>query len=227
MIGFEQLLAIATRNRGGADSLEASLPRSLPPEQLATVAEDRFLSAMALCVFRAGFSWKVIEDKWPAFERAFSGFIPPAVAHFSDDKLEQLAADTTIVRHLGKIRAVRDNAVFICEVQRQQPQNGEHGFARYVADWPVDNIVGLWLELKRRGSRLGGNTGPMVLRTVGKDTFILSGDVQAALLRHKLVDSLSVNAKRDLLNVQAVFNRLQQESGRSLAEISRILAYTV
>lgn len=223
MIHFDQLLDVAIRNRGGLEALEASLPKPLSTPELVALGDDRFLSAMGRCVFRAGFSWKVIDSKWPAFERAFAGFKPIAVAHFSDDKLEQLAMDTSIVRHLGKIRATRDNAVYICDVETSHPS-----FAHYVADWPGEDVVGLWLEFKRRGSRLGGNTGPMVLRTVGKDTFILSNDVQAALCNHGLVaEGTNFTAKRDLLAVQEVFNRLRQESGRSLAEISRILAYTV
>jgi len=223
VVHFDQLLDVAIRNRGGQAALEATLPRPLNTPELSALDDDRFLSAMGRCVFRAGFSWKVIDSKWPAFEKAFVKFNPVAVAHFSDDKLEQLARDTSIVRHHGKIRATRDNAVYICDVRESHPS-----FAHYVAHWPGEDVVGLWLEFKRRGSRLGGNTGPMVLRTVGKDTFILSNDVQAALRNHGLVaEGATFTAKRDLLAVQEVFNRLRQESGGSLAEISRILAYTV
>jgi len=39
--------------------------------------------------------------------------------------------------------------------------------------------------LKKHGQRLGGNTGPYALRLLGKDTFILSSDVEGYLRAKK------------------------------------------
>jgi len=204
------------------DALQASLPEVKNSEELKNIGDDRYLAEIARCVFRAGFSWQVIDRKWPAFEAAFGGFNPLGVAHFSEDRLAQLVQDRRIVRHAGKIKSVRDNAAFILDIQQ------EHGsYGAFIADWPGSDITGLWLQLKQKGSRLGGNSGPMSLRLVGKDTFILTGDVIAALVNHKLVDAVNPNAKRDLAKVQGVFNRLREESGYPLAHISRILALTV
>jgi 3-methyladenine DNA glycosylase Tag len=222
MISFASLLKLAKKNKGGKDELAAILPEVKTSAQLAKMPDDRYLSNMTRCVFRAGFSWKVIDKKWPDFETVFGGFAPYPIAHYSDERLEELVQEKRIVRHAAKIKSVRDNAVFVCDVQES------HGsFAKYIADWPVSDITGLWLELKKRGSRLGGNSGPMSLRMAGKDTFLLSGDVQAALVNHKLVDSLNPNTKRDLASVQEVFNRFQKESGYPLSHISRIMALTV
>ena len=44
-------------------------------------------------------------------------------------------------------------------------------FSKLIAEWPSEDITGLWAFLKKNGSRLGGNTGPYALRTLGKDTF--------------------------------------------------------
>ncbi len=204
------------------DALQASLPEVKNSEELKNIGDDRYLAEIARCVFRAGFSWQVIDRKWPAFEAAFGGFNPLGVAHFSEDRLAQLVQDRRIVRHAGKIKSVRDNAAFILDIQQ------EHGsYGAFIADWPGSDITGLWLQLKQKGSRLGGNSGPMSLRLVGKDTFILTGDVIAALVNHKLVDAVNPNAKRDLAKVQGVFNRLREESGYPLAHISRILAMAV
>ncbi len=222
MISFKSLLDVAIKKKGGLDQLEASFPEVKSANDLSKTPDDRYLSEMSRCVFRAGFSWKVIDKKWPEFETVFGGFNPLAVAHYSDDKLAELVQDKRIVRHAAKIKSVRDNATFICDVQQSHKS-----FGTFIADWPVADITGLWLELKKGGSRLGGNSGPMSLRLIGKDTFILSGDVQAALLNHKLLDSINPNTKRDLANAQLVFNRFQDESGYPLAHISRILALTV
>jgi 3-methyladenine DNA glycosylase Tag len=145
-----------------------------------------------------------------------------AVAHFSDERLEELGQDTSIVRNFTKIVAVRNNAVFVLDKQHS------HGsFGNFIAQWPEDNITGLWLELKKHGCRLGGNTGPMMLRSMGKDTFLLTQDVCDALVNHGFMKKFSPTAQRDLKLVEQVFADLRAESGRSLCEISRILACTV
>ena len=51
---------------------------------------------------------------------AFSQFNPLAVAHFSDEKLEELAQDRSIVRNFTKIVAVRNNAAYVLD-QSAQP----------------------------------------------------------------------------------------------------------
>lgn len=222
MTSFQQFFELAVRNIGSEELLEASLPRAKSANQLETIGDDRYLSMMTRCIFRAGFVWRVIDNKWPGFEAAFAQFNPLVVAHFSDQRLEELAQDKAIVRNFTKIVAARHNAVFVLDQQRR------HGsFASFIAQWPTDNIVGLWLELKKRGCRLGGNSGPMMLRSMGKDTFLMTKDVTDALINHGLIDKFSVNSQRDLHRIQEIFNDLSQQSGRSLAEVSRILALTV
>lgn len=58
-----------------------------------------------------------------------------------------------------------------------------HGSAaRYFADWPDNNYVGLLNVLKERGSYLSGDAGMRFLRTIGKPAFITTKDVVAALV---------------------------------------------
>ena len=222
MTSFEALYHLAAANQGGADALEHRLPQPKTFAQLKQLTDDRYLSMMARCIFRAGFVWRVIDNKWSGFENAFAQFNPLAVAHFSDEKLEQLAQDRSIVRNFTKIVAVRNNAVYVLDRQRS------HGsFAAFIADWPEDNITGLWLEMKKHGCRLGGNSGPMMLRSMGKDTFLLTKDVCDALINQGFIKKISPSSQRDIKVVEQVFNRLRDESGRPLCQISRILACTV
>lgn len=222
MTRFDTLYKAAVKKVGGEPELAQVLPSVKSVAELCAVGDDRFLSMMTRCVFRAGFVWRVIDAKWPGFEAAFNEFNPVATAHYSDEKLEELARDERIVRNFQKIKTVRENAQFVLDLIR------EHGsVGSFIADWPGDDIVGLWAVLKKRGARLGGNSGPMFLRSMGKDTFILTEDVKAALVNHGLIDRISPSSRRDLNKVQAVFNDLQQQSGRPLAEISRILSHTV
>ena len=222
MTRFETLYRAAVNKVGSESELLAALPEVQSAEQLRDIPDDRYLSMMTRCVFRAGFVWRVIENKWPGFEAAFNGFNPLVIAHYSDDKLEQLAKDQRIVRNLQKIKTVRENALLVLDLKRQYGSVGN-----WLADWPVEDIVGLWDVLKKRGARLGGNSGPGFLRNMGKDTFLLTGDVKAALVNYGLIERISPSSKRDLARVQAIFNDLQQQCGRPLAEISKILAYSV
>lgn len=222
MTSFKALYKLAAANHGGNEMLEARLPSAATPKQLVAQTDDRYLSMMTRCVFRAGFVWRVIDKKWPGFEKAFANFNPLAVAHFSDERLEELGQDTSIVRNFTKIVAVRNNAMYVLDRQHS------HGsFGKFIAEWPEDNITGLWLELKKQGCRLGGNSGPNMLRHMGKDTFLLTQDVCDALVNQGFMEKFSPTAQRDLKRVEQVFNDLRAESGRSLCEISRILACTV
>ncbi len=221
MKSFAALYAQAAKRKGGVKALEALLPTPLSKAKLAGIPDDRWLSMMSKCVFQAGFNWKVVEKKWPDIEAAFAGFHPQRWKFMSDEDLDRLLRDKRIIRHATKILAVRDNATFLCDLAE------EHGSAaRFLAHWPAEDYVGLLLLLKKRAARLGGNSAQYFLRSMGKDSFILSRDVVAALLREAVV-STEPKSQRDLKLVQQAFNRWHQESGRSLTQISKVLAFTV
>jgi 3-methyladenine DNA glycosylase Tag len=218
---FSSIYESAAARKGGADALEALLPKPKTAAQLKRIRDDRYLAEMTKCVFRSGFVWQIIEHKWTGFEAAFARFDTLACAMLSDEELERLGVDERIVRHAKKIASVRDNAQYVREVKDRHG-----GFGCYLSQWPEDDVVGLWDELKTRGARLGGNTGPFFLRFVGKDTFMLSADVAQALVRQKIVDKPPAG-KKALAAVQDAFNQWRSESGRSFCEISRTLACSV
>jgi hypothetical protein len=70
----------------------------------------------------------------------------------------------------------------------------------------------------------GGNIGPYALRALGKDTFLLTRDVEGYLRSHNILNTGS-NSKSALAAAQACFNNLQQQSGLSLTELSQLIAY--
>ncbi len=222
---MERWKAIETRaleRCGGVEALARELPKARSRAALRRIGDERWLAEMARGVFQAGFVWKVIEHKWPGFEAAFGGFDPAKVARYSEKKLGQLAGDARIVRNPQKIRAVRHNAVFLRELA------DEHGSAaRFFAEWPEADIIGLWDVMARRGSRLGGFTGPFVLRHMGKDTPMLTSDVLRALGEFGALDGASASSKAGLRKVQDAFNAWRAESGRSLCATSKILALSV
>jgi len=221
MGSYQQIFDRAAERHGGAEALEALLPKPLSPKKLKTIPDDRWLAHITKCVFRAGFSWKVIENKWPNFETTFDGFDPRKNAIKSDDDLSRLLKDKGIVRNWAKIKSVRSNAPFMVELAK------EHGSAAaFFADWPADDMVGLWEVLKKRGSRLGGTSGSYFLRGMELDTFIFSPDVVKALIGQGIIDK-TPTSKTAQRAVQDAFNSWRAESGRSLSEISRALSCSV
>ncbi len=218
MSGFSSILARARKRAGGAEALEAELPRPKSHAGIAALADDRYLSLMSQRAFRAGLRHALVDARWPAFEEVFHGFEPRRVRAMSDEDLEGLMAERRIIRHWGKIKAVRNNAAAMIEVSESH-----QGFGAYLAGWPTTDIMGLWRDLARRFNQMGGNSAPYFLRMAGKDTFLLTGDVVRALIGAGVV-TRKPGAKDERAAVQQAFNRWAAETGRSLCQLSKILA---
>lgn len=222
MTPFAEIRARAETRKGGPDALQALLPPTPDRQALAALSDDRVLAEMAKRVFCAGFVWSVIEAKWPGFEEAFLGFDPATLVFQPDEFWERLTADARIVRNGAKIMSVRHNAVFVQDIAR------EHGsFGRFLAAWPSSDEVGLLALLAKRGARLGGATGQMLLRFLGYDGFVLSKDVTACLRDAGVVDGETITSKGDLARAQAQFNAWAEETGLSYTHLSRICALSI
>jgi 3-methyladenine DNA glycosylase Tag len=217
---FEEIYARAVARRGGEAALEASLAehRSKSRDELAATPDDRWLAAMSRHVFQAGFNWRVIENKWPGFEAAFHGFDPPLNAAMSEEEFDAHLKDTRIIRNAQKVASVRANAQFLVDLA------SEHGSAaRFFADWPDSDFVGLLELMKKRAARCAGETAMRFFRSMGKPAFITSRDVGAALVEAGVLGQPPKNRK-DLQAVQDAFNAWSAESGRDLTALSRVLA---
>ena len=221
MTTFKRLYELAASRKGGAAELETLIPAPKSNAALARIPDDRWLSAMAKSVFRAGFNWKVVDNKWPDIEAAYEGFDPHYVAFQSDDDLDELVTDPRVIRAWRKLKAVRANAQYVVDLA------AEHGTAaQYFANYPSTSYVDLLLDMKQRGSHLGGTSAQYFLREIGKDSFILSRDVVAALQREKVFDG-TATSKSSLQRIQAAFNTWVEDGGKSLTRVSRVLAFTV
>ena len=71
MKDFSKLYEQAARRKGGEKALEKLIKRPKSKAALAKIPDDRWLSGMAKAVFRAGFNWKVVDNKWPDIEAAY------------------------------------------------------------------------------------------------------------------------------------------------------------
>lgn len=222
MKSFDSIYQQAARRKGGEQALKNLLPQISEPEKIAALDESRFLAEMSRCLFQAGFVWRVINQKWSGFEEVFHGFEPNTILGLQADEWEEIGNDVRIVRRQQNIRAVRANAQFIEDIAL------EYGsFSQFIADWPTSDLIGLFAILKKRGSRLGGNTGPRFLRNIGKDTFVLAPDVVRCLQSCGLEINDTPNSKRDLTRMQEAFNQWHEQTLLPYTHLSKIAAFSI
>jgi 3-methyladenine DNA glycosylase Tag len=220
MQDFQQIYDRAAARKGGAAALEAMIAEYPPksPAELAAIPDHRWLAEITRSVFQAGFNWQVIDHKWPGFEAAFHGFDPPLNAAMSEDEFDAHLKDTGIVRNAQKVASVRANAQFLVDLA------AEHGSAaKFFADWPDSDLVGLLDVMKQRAARCAGETAMRLFRRMGKPAFITTRDVAAALVEAGVL-SQSPKTRKDLQAVQDAFNAWSAATGRDLNAISRVLA---
>ena len=68
---------------------------------------------------QAGLSWSLILKKRENFKRAFDNFDYSICANYTDEYLESLRQDASIIRNKLKIYSVRKNAVAFLKVQKE------------------------------------------------------------------------------------------------------------
>jgi 3-methyladenine DNA glycosylase Tag len=222
LTSFDTIRGRAEARKGGAEALVRLLPPTPDPKALDKLRDDRVLAELAQRVFSAGFSWSVIETKWPGFEAAFLGFEPKRLASEPDEFWHKLTMDAPIVRNGAKIMSVHANARFVMEIAK------EHGsFGKFLAGWPSSNEVGLLEIFAQRGSHLGGNSGQMLLRFLGYDAFVATKDVAMCLREAGLDIAAAPTTKRDLTKIQEIFNAWAKETGLPYRHLSLICAMSI
>jgi len=127
--------------------------------------DDTYFENMTRVIFQAGLSWRLIERKWPNFQKAFENFSVERVARFGDEDVERLMADTGIVRNRRKILATIHNA------RQFQAIAKEFGsFQSYMNTLDKSNNYVLVIkELSRKFKHLGPSSARIFLYSVGED----------------------------------------------------------
>lgn len=216
---YDELYQRACERKGGEAEVEALLPSSASKQHLKTLGSDRYLAEFTRKVFQSGFVWRIVNNKWANFEEVFWNFDIERLLMMPEDMLERKASEPGIIRNYSKVKTVLQNAIMISDTEQRE----DYSFGEFIAEWPEEDVISLWLYLKKHGSRLGGNTGPYALRTLGVDTFLMTADVETFLRNHNIVDS-GTHSLRALKAAQRYFNELRDESGRSLSELSRLVS---
>jgi 3-methyladenine DNA glycosylase Tag len=222
MKGFQRIYERAIARKGSEAALQQLLPHVLSSDEISAIPDSRFLSMMAKGINQAGFHWQVIENKWPQFEEAFLGFDVEKLAFLPDQAWDAYLVDSRVVRNWQKIEAVYKNAIFMRELAQT------HGSAaRFFANWDHDDQLGLTQYLKKNGCRLGGMTGMLFLRRMGKDIYLLSRDVVLALQHAGLDIADQPTSLKDLRAIQSCFLKWHQETNIPYSHLSKIAAYSV
>ena len=105
----------------------------IPPRQKPE-NDNGYLEQMTKAIFQAGFSWQVVNNKWPNFQIAFDSFDIDTIAAYDERDLDRLLGDAGIVRNGRKLAATIENA------RRLQSIIAQHSsilaYLRSMDDWP-------------------------------------------------------------------------------------------
>ena len=124
---FDHLYQRAAARKGGTKALETLLGLKIVGKKLlsdtaaqqdvASLTDDRILSAFTKQIFKSGFVWRVVENKWPDFEESFFNFNIEKILMMPEEMLEQKAADPKIIRNYNKVKTIQANAQMMFEYQ--------------------------------------------------------------------------------------------------------------
>jgi len=120
---------------------------------------------MTRVIFLAGLSWKMIDEKWTNFKKAFKNFSIDKVAKLGEKDEERLMSDKSIVRNRAKIIATINNA------KQFQNIKEEYGsFQSYLDSLDKsNNYASVIKELGRKFSRIGPSSARIFLYSVGEN----------------------------------------------------------
>jgi len=126
--------------------------------------DDAYFENMTRVIFLAGLSWKMIDEKWPNFKKAFKNFSVDEVAKFDENDVKRLMGDAGIVRNRAKIIATINNANQFKNIRK------EYGsFQSYIDSLNKSNNYALVIkELGRKFNRLGPSSARIFLFSVGE-----------------------------------------------------------
>jgi DNA-3-methyladenine glycosylase I len=131
-----------------------------------TYDESALFEALTLGVFEAGLSWSTVFAKRDAFRKAFHGFDVAKVAAMTDQDVDRLLQDPSIIRNRAKIEATLENARAMMAASPSLPSLAKSYQAtrskppRSLAELPstTGQAEALSKQLKAQGYRFVGPT---------------------------------------------------------------------
>jgi 3-methyladenine DNA glycosylase Tag len=127
-------------------------------------SDDVYFENMTKVVFLAGLNWRIIDEKWSNFKKAFHDFSIAEVARFDEKDVKRLIGDAGIVRNKAKIIATIHNAK-----QLQNTKKEYDSFQSYLDSLDKsNNYASVIKELGKKFSRLGPASARIFLYSVGE-----------------------------------------------------------
>ncbi|MEZ5025680.1 MAG: DNA-3-methyladenine glycosylase I [Chitinophagales bacterium] len=109
-----------------------------------TYDDKKHFEFLVLESAQAGLSWWTILQRRQGYKKAFADFDYKKVAKFSEEKIEKLMQDASIIRNRAKIKAAVNNAQRFMEVQKEFGS-----FSNYIWQFVCNKpIVNKWKTLK-------------------------------------------------------------------------------
>jgi DNA-3-methyladenine glycosylase I len=81
--------------------------------------DQELFEFLILETFQAGLSWITILNKRENFRKAFDNFDYKKIAHYSEEKIEELLLDAGIIRNKLKVRSAVSNAHAFIKIQEE------------------------------------------------------------------------------------------------------------
>ncbi|MBJ9983859.1 DNA-3-methyladenine glycosylase I [Acinetobacter sp. S40] len=102
--------------------------------------ESRLFEMLCLEGQQAGLSWITVLKKREAYRQHFFQYSIEDIAQLTDEQLEHKLSDTGLIRHLGKLKAIRDNAT-AWQALKSQGYNMTEWLWETVKQHPIINDV--------------------------------------------------------------------------------------
>ena len=127
-------------------------------------SDDGYFENMSRTVFQAGLNWQMINQKWPAFRKAFADFDIDQVAGFSPQDVDRLLQDRSIIRNERKIMSTLSNALEFLSIREEFGS-----FAEYMESLVQGSTYEAVMRiLQRRFHHLGPSSARFFLYSVGQ-----------------------------------------------------------
>ena len=81
--------------------------------------DDAIFENLTRVIFQGGLNWKIIDNKWPNFQKAFLNFSINDVANFTEEDIARLLEDASIVRNAQKIESTIYNSKEFLKIREE------------------------------------------------------------------------------------------------------------
>ena len=110
----------------------------------ALLDENRLFEMLCLEGQQASLSWITVLKKREAYREHFFKYSIETIASFSDEQLQAKLEDERLIRHIGKLKAIRDNATawqHLTQQLKQQQMNVSDWLSSFVQHQTLQNDV--------------------------------------------------------------------------------------